>query len=84
MALELRPNCECCDRDLPPESPDAMICSFECTFCADCATSRLGGACPNCNGELVRRPVRPAAALLNNPASTRRVLKAEGCIGNAA
>ena len=84
MALELRPNCECCDRDLPPESLDAMMCSFECTFCADCATSRLGGACPNCKGELVRRPVRPAAALLNNPASTRRVLKAEGCIDNAA
>lgn len=84
MALELRPNCECCDRDLPPESPDAMMCSFECTFCVDCATATLGGKCPNCRGELVRRPVRPAAALLNNPASTRRVLKAEGCVSNAA
>ncbi|WP_332305953.1 DUF1272 domain-containing protein [Rhizobium sp. GR12] len=78
MALELRPNCECCDRDLPPAS-EAMICSFECTFCADCATDVLHGACPNCGGELVRRPIRPLAKLVNNPASTKRVLKAEGC-----
>jgi hypothetical protein len=78
MALELRPNCECCDRDLPPAS-EAMICSFECTFCADCATDVLHGACPNCGGELVRRPIRPMAKLVNNPASTKRVLKAEGC-----
>lgn len=79
MALELRPNCECCDRDLPPESLNAVMCSFECTFCTDCATGTLGGFCPNCGGELVRRPVRPAAKLVNNPASTKRVLKAEGC-----
>ena len=79
MALELRPNCECCDRDLAPDSRDAMICSFECTFCVDCVRDVLHGACPNCGGELVRRPVRPAAKLVNNPASTRRVLKAEGC-----
>lgn len=79
MALELRPNCECCDRDLAPDSRDAMICSFECTFCVDCVTDVLQGACPNCGGELVRRPVRPAAKLVNNPASTKRVLKAEGC-----
>ena len=79
MALALRPNCECCDKDLPPESREAMICTFECTFCADCATDKLGGFCPNCAGELVRRPVRPAAALVNNPASTVRVLKPEGC-----
>ncbi|WP_421403696.1 DUF1272 domain-containing protein [Agrobacterium fabrum] len=79
MALELRPNCECCDRDLAPDSLDAMICSFECTFCVDCVTDVLQGACPNCGGELVRRPVRPAAKLVNNPASTKRVLKAEGC-----
>jgi hypothetical protein len=79
--LALRPNCECCDRDLPPESPDALICSFECTFCAACAASRLhGGRCPNCGGELVRRPVRPANKLVNNPASTERVLKPhKGC-----
>ena len=61
--LELRPNCEACDRDLPPDSTEAMICSFECTFCAACAHSRLAGRCPNCDGELLRRPRRPAAAL---------------------
>lgn len=79
MALELRPNCECCDKDLPPESGEAMICSFECTYCADCTETTLAGICPNCGGELVRRPVRPAAKLANNPASTKRILKAEGC-----
>jgi hypothetical protein len=74
--LELRPNCECCDRDLPPDSPLARICSFECTFCADCAATRLpGGRCPNCGGELVRRPVRPAGKLEKYPASTERVMK---------
>jgi len=78
--LELRPNCECCDRDLPPESTGAMICSFECTFCADCARGVLGGRCPNCGGNLVQRPVRPAALLAANPPSTRRVLKPHpGC-----
>lgn len=77
--LELRPNCECCDRDLPPGSPDARICSYECTFCAECATVRLHGTCPNCGGELVRRPIRPANMLAKHPASTRRVLKPAGC-----
>ncbi|VTN98017.1 Uncharacterized protein conserved in bacteria [Klebsiella pneumoniae] len=68
--LELRPNCECCDKDLPPDSPEAFICSFECTFCRDCMTTRLNGHCPNCGGELVRRPVRPEEALRRHPAST--------------
>jgi len=77
--LEIRPNCECCDRDLPPESREAMICTFECTFCADCVAGALGGACPNCGGEFVPRPIRPAALLAKYPASTKRVLKAEGC-----
>jgi uncharacterized protein len=77
MALELRPNCECCNKDLPPESREAMICTFECTFCSDCVTNVLGGACPNCGGEFVRRPVRPPAALARNPASTKRVLRAD-------
>ena len=77
--LELRPNCECCDKDLPPDSSEAMICTFECTFCADCVADVLGGICPNCGGELVRRPARPAAKLAKYPASTKRVLKAEGC-----
>ena len=77
--LQLRPNCECCDRDLPPESTAAMICSFECTFCRACATKRLKGICPNCGGELVARPRRPAAKLARNPASTARVFKPAGC-----
>ena len=78
--LDIRPNCECCNADLPNESMDARICTFECTFCADCARDVLGGICPNCGGELVRRPVRPEAKLAGNPASTRRVVKAHGCI----
>jgi len=73
--LMLKPNCESCDRDLPPESMAARICSFECTFCADCAAGVLGGACPNCGGELVRRPIRPAAKLAQYPASTQRVVR---------
>ncbi|HEX5612366.1 MAG TPA: DUF1272 domain-containing protein, partial [Burkholderiales bacterium] len=56
--LKLRPNCECCNRDLPPQSEDAVICSFECTFCRTCASSVLKGKCPNCGGELVARPRR--------------------------
>lgn len=74
--LELRPNCECCDRDLAPDAAEAMICTFECTFCKDCVETRLDHTCPNCGGELVRRPVRPAAMLEKYPASTRRVNKA--------
>ena len=77
--LQLRPSCECCDADLPPDSGRARICSFECTFCADCAGGRLGGLCPNCGGELVARPVRPAAKLERFPASTQRVFKPRGC-----
>jgi hypothetical protein len=77
--LELRPGCECCDRDLPPDSPDAMICSFECTFCRSCAEVTLKGRCPNCGGELVRRPIRPAEKLTRFPASTVRKVKPAGC-----
>jgi hypothetical protein len=77
--LELRPNCECCDRDLAPDSPEARICTYECTFCADCVETRLKGVCPNCGGNLVPRPIRPAAKLMKDPASTRRVLKPAGC-----
>ncbi|HEU4844215.1 MAG TPA: DUF1272 domain-containing protein [Burkholderiaceae bacterium] len=77
--LQLRPGCECCDKDLPPDSTEARICSFECTFCADCADGVLGGVCPNCGGEFVRRPRRPAAKLANNPPSTLRVHKPAGC-----
>jgi hypothetical protein len=76
--LELRPGCECCDRDLPPESQDARICSFECTFCAACADGVLGGRCPNCGGELAPRPMRPAAKLGRFPASQKRIFKPQG------
>ena len=77
--LLLKPNCECCDRDLPANSRLARICSFECTFCADCAERKLGGRCPNCGGELVARPIRPEAKLARFPASTERVFKPAGC-----
>ena len=77
--LELRPCCECCGTDLPPVSQEARICSFECTFCADCAETRLGGVCPNCGGELLRRPVRPVGKLEKFPASTTRKVKPRGC-----
>ena len=77
--LQLRPSCECCDIALAPESADARICSFECTFCASCAESVLHGNCPNCGGELVARPRRPAGKLAAYPASTQRVFKPAGC-----
>ena len=79
---QLRPNCECCNRDLPSEALDARISSFECTFCTDCSDcsdcsdctdTRLQGHCPKCGGERVRRPVRLTVKLLNKPASTERV-----------
>jgi hypothetical protein len=73
--LALRPNCECCDRDLPPESMDARICSYECTFCAECVEMRLGGVCPNCGGGFVARPIRPAVKLLKDPPQAVRVFK---------
>ncbi|MFZ3321410.1 MAG: DUF1272 domain-containing protein [Usitatibacter sp.] len=77
--LELRPGCECCNRDLPGDSTEAYICTYECTFCRDCAERTLEGTCPNCAGELVRRPRRPAERLAKNPASTQRIFKPEGC-----
>ncbi len=77
--LALRPNCECCDRDLPPDAREAMMCSFECTFCRDCVETRLGGRCPNCGGELQSRPIRPASKVGKFPPSTDRVFKPQGC-----
>lgn len=71
--LQLRPNCERCDRDLPGGADDAYICSFECTFCSVCTHGELKGVCPNCGGELLRRPRRPAAKLEQYPATTERV-----------
>jgi hypothetical protein len=78
--LELRPCCECCGIELPPESTAARICSYECTFCAGCAEGVLAGRCPNCGGELVRRPIRPAERLLKHPASTVRKVKPQRCV----
>ena len=77
--LTLRPNCACCDKDLPPDSAEAMICSFECTFCADCVQHKLQGVCPNCGGNFVPRPVRPADKLVNNPATGQRTLQTTPC-----
>ena len=77
--LELRPDCECCGTDLPPSSSDAMICSFECTFCRTCVDTRLHGTCPNCGGGFAPRPIRPAALLDRYPASTTRVARSTAC-----
>jgi len=78
--LELRPNCELCDKDLPPASTEACICSYECTFCRDCVDSVLHNVCPNCGGGFAPRPIRPTTArrkdtsLAHDPASTQRKL----------
>jgi hypothetical protein len=77
--MQLRPSCECCDKALPPDSIEARICSFECTFCAECADNVLHGKCPNCGGELLTRPRRPSEKLAAYPASTERVYKPAGC-----
>ena len=69
MSLELRPDCERCGVDLPADAVGAMICSFECTFCAACVAGPLAGVCPNCGGGLEKRPLRAGAALLRHPAS---------------
>lgn len=74
--LEMRPDCERCGVDLPADRPGALICSFECTFCLDCAKGALAGSCPNCSGELRPRPARPTALLARFPASTTRKYKA--------
>jgi hypothetical protein len=81
--LQMRPGCECCDRDLPADASGAMICSFECTYCADCAERVLKGVCPNCGGALFARPVRPSALLEKFPAVTERTVKAGGCASAA-
>jgi hypothetical protein len=77
--LQLRPSCECCNTDLPADSTEARICSFECTFCSACADYKMDGVCPNCGGELVARPRRPDSKLAQFPASTERVFKPQGC-----
>jgi hypothetical protein len=78
--LALLPSCECCDRDLPPESTEARICTYECTFCADCVENRFGGVCPNCGGNFQPRPIRPAVKLVKHPPATKRVLR-DDCAG---
>jgi uncharacterized protein len=79
--LSLRPNCECCDRDLPPESTEARICSFECTFCAACADEVFKGVCPNCGGNFVARPIRPREKLPEYPPDPRRKRRDGPCTG---
>jgi hypothetical protein len=76
--LQLRPNCECCDVDLPAGSPDARICTYECTYCATCA-EEMSEICKNCGGNLVERPIRPAALLERDPPSTERVHNPSNC-----
>jgi hypothetical protein len=79
MALELRPNCEYCDADLPPDDLRARICTYECTFCDECVEVKLHNVCPNCGGGFAPRPIRPAQewrpglSLAKRPASTKRV-----------
>ena len=79
MALQLRPNCEYCDKDLAPNAMEARICSYECTFCADCVENKLHNVCPNCGGGFAPRPIRPAierrpgASLTRQPPSDKRV-----------
>jgi hypothetical protein len=76
--LELRPNCELCDKDLPPDAPDARICSYECTFCAGCVEEVLHDVCPNCGGGFQPRPIRPrnpwreGTGLTHDPPGARR------------
>ena len=73
--LELRPVCEHCNKQLPPDATDAMICSFECTFCASCVENILGNICPNCGGGFVPRPIRPKDKLEKNPPVTKIIYK---------
>ena len=76
--LQIRPNCEACDKDLPPAAPEARICSYECTFCAACVENVLRNVCPNCGGGFAPRPIRPATehrpgvSLTQHPAATER------------
>ena len=73
--LEIRPSCEHCDKALPYDAEDAMICTFECTYCADCVENVLQQVCPNCGGGFEKRPIRPVNLLEKYPVSTKRVYK---------
>ena len=77
--LDLKPSCECCDKDLPAASSNAMICTYECTFCKDCVDKKLNAICPNCGGNFAPRPIRPASMLLKHPPSTKRVHNPQSC-----
>jgi len=73
--LDIRPSCEHCDKDLPFDSKEAMICTFECTFCSDCVENLLLEVCPNCGGDFQKRPIRPEQLLEKYPVSARRIYK---------
>ena len=73
--LEIRPTCENCNKKLPPESLDAMICTYECTFCKECVDNVLHNVCPNCGGGFVKRPIRPKVQLRKHPASEKVIFK---------
>jgi hypothetical protein len=70
--LEIRPNCEHCNKALPNTSTEAMICSFECTYCKTCAIALFNNVCPSCDGNLVERPIRPSEMIVKYPASTTK------------
>jgi len=71
--LKVRPNCENCNTDLPFDSKEAMICSFECTYCSNCVSNILHNICPNCEGSFTKRSIRPAHLLEKHPVSTERI-----------
>ena len=73
--LEIRPNCEHCNKNLPNTSTEAMICSFECTYCKTCAIEIFENVCPSCAGNFIKRPIRPSKMLERYPASTTRIFK---------
>lgn len=73
--LEIRPNCEHCNKDLPYNSTDAMICSFECTYCKSCALEIFENVCPSCSGNFVERPIRPLKMINKYPISNNRIFK---------
>ena len=73
--LEIRTCCEACGKDLPFDAKDAMICTFECTFCATCVSEKLNGICPNCGGNFEKRPIRPTHLLKKYPVLEKRIIK---------
>ena len=73
--LEIRPSCENCNKPLPADSKEALICTYECTFCKTCVAEILKGVCPNCGGNFSQRPIRPKNKLIKHPASTEVIFK---------